>query len=143
MKYLKAFESYGVEDYYKEITEFEYDDDICNIGGTDGEEDVEYMREKWVEFTDQEISKITEILSEKKDVNYIIDLPNFKFWKENGIARARLDIKPSKKSKTLENIMYIVKLEDDWYYLYDCYPNKFYKCDQFDGLLKCIKDNII
>ena len=38
---------------------------------------------------------------------------------------------------------YIDKLPDEWYILNDYNHNNnpiYYKCDQFEGLLKCIKD---
>lgn len=30
------------------------------------------------------------------------------------------------------------KLVDEWYYLYDKYEDKYYKCDTFDGMLECL-----
>ena len=37
---------------------------------------------------------------------------------------------------------FIVKLKDEWYYLYvnhHLLPDKFWKCDQLNGLIKCMR----
>lgn len=32
-----------------------------------------------------------------------------------------------------------LKMKDEWFYVYNYLTNKRYKCDQFDGLLACLK----
>lgn len=46
--------------------------------------------------------------------------------------------------KLIENPHYIYKLEDEWYILAlgKSYKNRIYRCDQIDGLIKCIQDNV-
>ena len=34
----------------------------------------------------------------------------------------------------------IIKLEDDWFYVKDYHEITYYKCDQWDGVLKLLKD---
>lgn len=39
-------------------------------------------------------------------------------------------------------IAVIVRLEDEWYYIWNRVKNTFYKCDQWDELEECIEDNL-
>lgn len=128
MKYIKTFEDIK---YYKDISCAEYSiaiDAIC------------------LEPNDLEIQSIKDILIDKHpwfkfDVKHggidskidIKDLPYIQISSENYINNKRLNIE-------------IVKSTDEWYYLFIS-NNKgtldnYYKCDQFDSLLKCLKDNI-
>lgn len=41
-----------------------------------------------------------------------------------------------------DKLFEVVKCDDEWYYLEFFYNYKYYKCDQLNGLLQCIKDNM-
>lgn len=34
----------------------------------------------------------------------------------------------------------IFEVPDEWYYIFSSISRKYYKCDQFDGLVKCLND---
>ena len=49
------------------------------------------------------------------------------------------------KKKEFDN-WYVIKVNDDWYYIYRCTYgesgdiSEYYRCDRFDGLMKLLKD---
>ena len=93
----------------------------------------------------QEISKIQydSIIGNDKFVNLynIITLLekyflNLKFNKNHMNRMATIDVYYERNEKYLFDI---IESEDEWFYISTYYEGKFYKCDQFEGLIECIK----
>jgi len=141
MKHLKTYKLFESNLPYKEITREEYNQLTCGdgIAGYDdwGGEDEEYtyddskfISEIWIPFTEKELQKIQELL------------PDAQFCKIIKTDRndARID--------SPESGLIIIKLIDEWYYVMMNMTDQhqgdlFFQCDQFEGLIKLIKDYII
>lgn len=113
MKYIKYFESES--SYYKELSEQEFDNTINDTTITD-------------RFYKDEIYSIEKAIESSIATNY---------------PHAIYIVKGL-------NYYYIYKLPDEWYCISSSSPSKgrldthkYYKCDQIEGLLKCIKEKII
>ena len=128
--------------YYSTIPESEYD----NMIGFDGEYgygyDLEFVDNNYVKFTDIELERIRILINKCRVDRGLTPSP---------VSINKLVIFGSRTSRYIEVVfriddkmpshtMYITKLKDEWYYL--IIGGIFYRCDQFEGLLKCIEDNI-
>jgi hypothetical protein len=142
MKHIKLFnqlfESSSVP--YEEITREEYNQLTVGEGDVryeqyDDEEDytwfddIKFIEDFWMAFTDKEIEMVRELLPDVKAKNLI----------STDTQGARLDSK--------ESGIIMIKLKDEWYYVMmnmsdQEEDDKFFKCDQFEGLLQLIKDYI-
>jgi len=156
MKHIKLFnqlfESSSVP--YEEITHEEYN--LLTVGEGDvryeqydGEYEyiwsdlISFIEDFWMTFTDKEIEMVRELLPDVKaknsistdfDLNGDISLFGQSYLDTKG---ARLDSKE----------FTMIKLKDEWYYVMmdmsdQEEDDKFFKCDQFEGLLQLIKDYI-
>jgi hypothetical protein len=142
MRYIKLFEEVG--GYYNEITRYEFYGAInYNIN--------DFVEENWIPFTESEIKKIMEYFpsSQRKEYKweYEKDFTAFAVGKKASIDIKMVDIKmvdiesytdvriPPKKSKE-RSIFNITKLVDDWFFVHHVVTGRYYKCDQFDGLLE-------
>ena len=142
MKYLKLLEEYVKNVYYTEIDHEDFRKAVLyheDEAGRDEEGDIDdelffaeeghINPDKCTDFTDYEFEKILKILSDWDD-HFSID----NHW----------DINFFNGDKEL----HIIKGKDEWFYVkYDEYGDTefldYYKCDQFDGLLKLIKREIL
>lgn len=113
-----------------------------------------------INFTDTELNDIRKVLDDLKLVyNLDIKYGDVPFNGVNTIIDSDLPY-ASVMLKGLTNdngyykftrisILEIVKFDDEWYYLFISKANEdksmdnYYKCDQFNGLLQCLKDNLL
>lgn len=114
MKYIKYFET---REYFQEIHEIS---------------PIQIFRQN-IEFTQEEIDIIRKFIDSKSDILHLYKNPK-------GNDLQILD-------KGAE-ICFIYKVKDEWYYLFRNDQNKNmlldgYKCDQMEGLLKCIETIIL
>ena len=129
MKYIKLFENH---EYYIKISE----DDFVPIS---------YMQT--IPFTEKEY-KIIYDLFKSKDTNNKLYINYIKFHTQmpkNIAEKSLIEILYRSIDPTSKNILYeIWKFEDEWLYIEDYSVskthNRVYKCDQFDGLIACIKN---
>lgn len=150
MKYLKKFE--GLSESYFSISINEFDE----ATGYEHEDWEEYLALiKWVDFNDIEVSQIKSIFSQ-----YVIKVGyHFEFREalQGGknldmghdgflviVDKSSPDFMPCADADWSKAIAYVIKTQDEWFYVYDfkSSSDKCYKCDQFDGLVDCLK-NII
>lgn len=151
MKYIKLYENY---ESYQEITEEEYYKktlfgDVSN-DTEDPLEDSNYIRNNWESYTKEELKEILTILP--KGTKFTINAGMNPMY-----PKSKLDIMnvrdtslqchtPSSGSKDFffsKLDFFIVKLKDEWYYLFvnhHLLPDKFWKCDQMSGLINCMKN---
>lgn len=122
MKYLKKFNE-SSESYYEEIYQ---DDPIINSDTNDE-----------IEFTKNEVDDIISLYDKK------IFSINLKGWTEGSVVFDG-SIVHEIGIKDKFNTYAIYKYDDEWYILLTRYVNNnnwtYYKCDQFEGLLECLKD---
>jgi hypothetical protein len=151
MKHIKLYEVFNSEDYYKHIS-LEYAAKLIGPYYSDkGNENI-------VEFTDKEINKIMSIYNNKE---FNAKKPSYRygveFQKSNGSTSPRFDSIPESVGaegkydiklyhlgvfgkRELLDYQSVYKLEDDWFIL-NTQPNNYYRCDQLDGLIKCMEDH--
>lgn len=125
MEYLKSFENYKLP--YQEITSDEYN--TATIGDEPSDE-LDFIGEHWENFTKKEIDELRKCLHGDNIKFEFIDSPHFP-----NVNMARLDYDKS----------VIIKLKDEWYYVIldmsdQEQDDTYFKCDQFSGLIKLIKD---
>ena len=141
MKYIKMFESFKGE-YYKEVDHGEWEEWAMSDYYTNREN-----------FTPNEISKLKELIPELGCYTDTNPISNFNYIScDSNIFSNKFDY--TNNIGNIANPIQIYKITDDYYYL-DFFINSFnetgllcsygayYKCDQFDGLLRCIEDNIL
>ena len=140
MKWLKLFEAFTTEDYYRKVTREEYDSHAGSSGVRFG---INYQH-----LNDKEKEKITEILRNKNLVEQtesnISLYNNYEFdYKTIGGFHGLRIIKGDIKGR-IE--YYINKVKDDWYlvaeHTYPDFQGSNYLCDQLEGLLQFLKDKI-
>lgn len=94
---------------------------------------IDYAKKNWENFTPYEIQKIEELVGMSMSP-----------------AGIKTEITPYRQfvfKSEYEFKLYITKVTDEWYYvcfndilqLYDDKKYTYYQCDQFDGLMDCIK----
>lgn len=123
---IKKFENFGSSDLYEEIN----DDELKQMRSHE---------QDW--FTKKEFKNIIDFIQKNLDYKFIKDSD----W--SGItfdcSKSYLNI----KFQFIGSNLQIEKYDDDWFVLifrFEEYErnDKGFKCDQFDGLLKAIKDNL-
>lgn len=140
MKYIKMFESFEGE-YYKEVDLSEWEEWAMS--------DYYTNRER---FTTNEVSKLKELIPELDCYDDTNPISNFNYIScESNVFSKKFDY--TNNVGNIYNYIEIVKITDDYYYLefhthsYNetlvCRYGSYYKCDQFDGLLRCIEGNIL
>jgi hypothetical protein len=134
MRYLKEYNDYN-SDFYHEITPDENAEYWNSIYRQVGIDDGLYNRDK-VEFS-KRIPNFS-----KEEIDYLLDR-GFKLDKSLNIDWKHLMTKFDDDSG---NHYYIYKGLDEWYLFWDYKylrnpPNIYYKCDQWDGLIKFLNDN--
>jgi len=128
MKYLKRFNE-SVSDFYEELSKLEFED-YQNIYKVDGYH--------YLEFTDLEVEKIqSEVMDLHIDRTKYYSLllrDEMSEWKMLSTSQSVIG-----KNYLKFNIM---KGSDEWFLVQQFgKSHRFYKCDQLDGLIKCLKDN--
>lgn len=144
MKYIKVYEHYT---YYSQISSHEFHHTL-NL-----EEDGETIYNKPSVFSEKELEQIKKYyprISKPKRNNIIIHTMKEIDQIKKGI--------PTGKKEDVHLETHVYKMEDEWYMvyycdsvLYDCpdvenfnewYESheKYFKCDQFEGLMVCLKD---
>jgi hypothetical protein len=135
----KFFEYYN--QYYQKVT-------------LEDMQDLDY--EQYVDFTQYEVNEIKKLISNHYNitqtlfsVNIVnndikISIPHFlqriNYWDKD--TKWKRTFKPGGPVVTSAYTVY--KFNDDWFYLVDEKGiSNYYKCDQLEGLLKCLKDNLI
>lgn len=171
MIYLKLYEDY---ESYQPIDADEYYDKtiFANVrgNGNDDEdplENTDYIKNNWDSYSRGEIKEILDILP--KGTKYTInaamnpiypkgklDIMNVEVGRPDG-SSGQFFPRPlvrKKSGQLTQNIrsyseivdFFIVKLKDEWYYLYvnnHFSLDHYWKCDQLSGLLKCMKQYLI
>ena len=66
-----------------------------------------------------------------RDINRLLQLST-KFKVNKWLSKNVIDFNNN------GNWLYISECDDEWFLVHDY--NKFYKCDQYDGLIYCLKD---
>ena len=119
MKYIRMFEDLD-EDLYSEISRSDYYEEV----GTD-------IRDL-TPFTSREIKILNSIgfRDDRKDTDLLTSdkslINKFFVYKERRTFNSAINLN-------------LTKSDDEWYYIISESTTKYYKCDQFDGLLECLK----
>ena len=134
MKHIKLFEGFNTDDYYTEISE----DTARNLFG-----ELKNKFENTKTLTNKEIDKIKSLYS-NIEIPPNCDIDISKSYDDDGILNIIL-------SRFIKSLQYqnIVKLDDDWFVLIHLLSYRpvsgtrllYFKCDQLDGLIKCIEDH--
>lgn len=134
MNHLKLYESY-LDEYYIHISH-EYASKLIGDFVVDGGR---LVNENLLEFNDRELNRIKSIYSDIKKPNFrnVIDFT----IDESGKLIIRLyHLGIFGKRKMIE-YQFIYKLNDDWFILKHNNLYGWFKCDQFEGLMKCMEDH--
>ena len=128
MIHIILFEGFNTDDYYTEISE----DTARNLFG-----ELKNKFENTKTLTNKEIDKIKRLYSNIEippNCNIAISI----LHNDDGILNIIL-------SRFVKSLQYqnIVKLDDDWFVLIHLSGTSllYFKCDQLDGLIKCIEDH--
>lgn len=89
-------------------------------------EEGELIKERMINFSTRDISIL------KKYFTY-----NFTSHQHNNGHDDYIYLRTSEEN----NGNYIISFQDEWYLVYFVNINIRYKCDQLDGLIKCLEDN--
>lgn len=148
MKYLKLFEYYN--EYYQEVDSGYFYDFIHSSD--------EFIHRPTIDLDTTEINKIKNLFS-GANISLKVDDNNF----QNGNVEGNVDGTYQYEVKFLDIhikdvFIHVYKMGDEWYMVYWCdvgkyqcddmdnynewYESheKYYKCDQYQGLIKCLTD---
>lgn len=150
MKYLKLFENHG--DKFKSIEDYEFNQKIFDspYGDVDTSIFDKYEEEYWGLFTDSQIKKIRKVILNKslRSTQSTLNTSVYPKRITNRSTKEYIEINIT----GMDSInIYVYSFKDSWYYvcLHGYYSNKgkrelveekYYECDQWDGLLECLKD---
>jgi hypothetical protein len=130
---IKLFEGFDANDYYEVITWSEYD---------------EYFQsnEKLIDISESDIKKVKDIIGPYWDTG--IERKGFGVNPTRKCLRALLRETPNNNMTKIKKSLIITSVEDDYFlvrYIEDEYFIKtiYCKCDQFEGLIKFLKDEDI
>ena len=133
MKHIKLYEAFNQSDYYINITEPEYDKLMYGIqfGYQEGEID---STNKDV-FTSREVDFINNLTS-YKDYLWV------SFWERaDDVSTDSFDESVRVALTYHGDSIYITKIEDGYFIVnFGNNINQLYKCDQFEGLVRFLKD---
>lgn len=153
MKYLKKFE--GSSESFFPISPNEFDEST----GYEHDDWVEYIvLTKWVDFNNIEVNQIKSIFNQYViKVGYhfeyretLQDGKNSDMGYDGFLAivdKSNPDFIPCADADWSKVMAYVIKTQDEWFYVYPLglwgsENAKCYKCDQFDGLVDCLKSII-
>jgi hypothetical protein len=138
MKWLKLFEGFETDDYYKEVSEDEYDElatSHVNFTTYEKEEIKKYFHQVSREFTiyvknleTGEIYKDT-IAKTQGDPGLVEVEERYIIPKEYFLISYNHKVR-----------MAISKIDDEWFMVLLYEKGRYYKCDQIEGLKKLIED---
>jgi hypothetical protein len=130
--------------YYEMISNLEYNDSIFGKGLDESNIDEDFIIEKWDKFKDGEISEIMKFYPMNNYYIYSYILGG-KVDDNSG----ELIIFGESDSKRVYTVnLSVVKLRDEWYYIsLPKHKSKlskisYWKCDQFEGLIEFIKNEV-
>jgi len=133
MKHIKLYEAFNQSDYYINITEPEYDKLMygTQLGYQEGEID---STNKDV-FTSREVDFINNLTS-YKDYLWVY------FWERaDDVSTDSFDESVRVALTYRGDNIYITKIEDGYFLInFGNNINQLYKCDQFEGLVRFLKD---
>jgi hypothetical protein len=152
MKHIGLFENFESEDFYKCISS-EY---FYQLLGSQDHNNYQYQNTTQLSESDKnEIKKVycdesDKMITKKVDgkINQLYPNKHIKFHtdEESAYVICLYETNLLGMTKILDN-QNILKLEDEWFLVY-CRGsatgktrNLFFKCDQIDGLVKCLEDN--
>ena len=131
---IKLFEQYN--QYYQEISEVEYDGKLFPY--PEFPPDPRSRPENQDDFDDNEIKilkNLYDVEVQYSSHNNYIELRNPIY--DNEYPK---DLQIKMREHKIGIVYFLNKLTDEWYLVCDSFNGKYYKCDQFEGLLKCLDD---
>lgn len=135
MKHLELYEEYKQKLFWV-INWRELSDRVYGLNPEGDEEwDIDYMSRTWESFTQKEIEDIKNLVINKGYGFEVRDLSH-DYPKLNDVYLAHLRIFYGKDPS---DEIVITKIKDEWYYVSDERSEYDWKCDQFDGLMNCLK----
>lgn len=141
MRYLKLYENYksyqsiDVDEYYRKTI-------FGNSTNEDPLEDSSYIKDNWESYTVEEIKEILAILP--KGTKFTINAAMNPMYSKSKLDIMNVKVSKDNKMRVLVDF-FIVKLRDEWYYLYVNHillPAAYWKCDQLNGLINCMKQYV-
>lgn len=108
---------------YEEVNSIDYNNKLFGKDRETSENLHKHIRSKWIKFTQEEVNLINQLYNSK-----------FEYYESIFGDRAIVHRDDDKRVN-------IHKLEDEWYYVEsnnDYILRKYYKCDQYDGLISCL-----
>ena len=143
MKYLKLFESES--ERYQSYPYLDYIGEIKEYRNKGGEVIPGKSRNNPLPFSNLEIQTITSLCS-NYDVRVNNDNNHVDIYTQWGNVNIPLHVTYKRKhdTKQILHLCQIQQLPDEWFYISftQMIDNRFYKCDQFSGLMDCLKDNL-
>ncbi len=133
MKHLKLYEDHN--NYYYQIDTDQFDEDTR----FDAYHEDAWSTSDWVDFNQNEIDTIKGMFD---DYFLFVGYSDFN-QKSDGMIIINNNPHLDKRKDWAGTLFYVIKLPDEWYYTVDFKTQTFYKCDQFGGLLKFIKDKYL
>lgn len=133
MKHLKLYEDHN--NYYYQIDTDQFDEDTMYDTYTQNEWDTS----NWVDFNQNEIDTIKGMFD---DYFVFVGYSDFN-QKSDGMIVINSNLHLDKRKDWSGTLFYVIKLPDEWYYTVDFKTQICYKCDQFVGLLRFIKDKYL
>ena len=131
---IKLFEEYN--EFYTEIDADEYDVST-EIYALTGRDSFDEHNQNWVEFTQSEISTLRDLIIAPYRINP---------FTVSSAPKSYIEFVYKKEHPNNGKVVVIIKTKDEWYYVriaqYAIRLYKYYKCDQWEGLLKCLIYNI-
>ena len=155
MKYIKIFEKFDVG--YEEIDGTEFLNQV--IGDGYNKQNInKFQKEKLDSFKKVEIERIMKIFPDasydnsNRNITWPEGHPYHMFSDDPNIKNGKLliykvteqdyDEDEQDYGPNEDELLTIYKVSDEWYFVEDhTQMNTYYKCDQFDGLIKCLEDN--
>lgn len=151
MKYLKTFERFeSYSSFYHEIPVEEYEEHLF----------MDDFPKDWQRFTEEEINgiksavmdiygeeSVDDVIDFNRDIRLMIRLGHDDLHAINPYHVYRITIESEDAS---EGEVHICKASDEWYFIErpprwngeEDDPIRFFKCDQFDGLVEFLKNEI-
>ena len=141
--------------YYEMISNLEYNDSIFGKGLDEANIDEDFIIEKWDKFKDGEISEIMKFYPGVEASNFF-QVNNYYIYSyilggkdDDNFGELIIlgeDVVNNKRVYTIN--LSVVKLKDEWYYIsLPKHKSKlskisYWKCDQFEGLIEFIKNEV-
>ena len=125
MKYLELFESFSNEEYFKEISDIEYQDRLYQ------DIDDVFQKSLSIDISDSEFEIISEMI--RPLYNCMSEMSNKEFGDDGHPLNSLVF------GEDGEFEIFITKLPDEWFCVNYEPRSKYYCCDQLDGLKECIK----